>query len=271
MNRKKWTNEKVYSRLQNKKSKKTYWDNIRELHSRPNQNVFEKAFWFANSKSDKEKIIGIDVLAQLGIDCRPYLKETIGLYFELLKREKVPKVLASILYAIGHNNEGLKEEQILQLIEFKNHKNVIVREGLVIALLTIENKKVIGTLIELMDDEIESIRNWSTFGIGSQLEENNPEIINALWKRVTDINEETKLEAIVGLANRGDLRIKEVIIQELEKGKYGTLLFDAIEKLNDKEFLPYLEQNLISIQTEKEISDEWRVELEKNIEKLKEK
>ncbi len=65
-----------------------------------------------------------------------------------------------------------------------------------------------------------------------------------MWNRINDSDFETKSEAIVGLANRMDKRIKEVIISELENGDYGTLLFEAILKLNDKEYLPYLNENL---------------------------
>jgi len=269
MGRKKWTSEKIYSRLLNNKSQKTYWDNVRELRSRPNQEVFESAYTLTKSRSGKEKIIGIHVLAQLGINTRPFLKETLKRYFELLDEEKDAEVLMSLLYAIGHNNDNLTSSQISKIVKFKNHHNSKVRHSVVSALLAIEKESAINTLIELMNDNIASIRNWATFGIGTQIEVTHPKITKALWKNVNDKHQETMLEAIVGLANRNDISVKDIVIRELEKVEYGTLLFDAIETINDKVFLPYLEKQLIAEKSNNETSEEWIEKLKGCIKKLK--
>jgi hypothetical protein len=70
MSRKKWTSEKIFTRLLNNKTQKTFWENVRELRKRPNKEVYNRAFKLANSKIEKEQIIGIYVLAQLGFDPR---------------------------------------------------------------------------------------------------------------------------------------------------------------------------------------------------------
>ena len=93
-------------------------------------------------------------------------------------------------------------------------------------------------------DKSSYIRDWATFGIGSQIKKDTIEIRNALWERINDKHQDTKLEAIVGLAKRKDIRIKEIIKRELLDGEYGTLLFEAILDLKDKDFLPLLYQNL---------------------------
>ena len=89
-----------------------------------------------------------------------------------------------------------------------------------------------------------------------------------MWKRVNDKNQETKLEAIVGLAKRKDNRVKEIIDRELKNGEYGTLLFEAIEELNDKSFIPLLQQNLKKSKTDKGIKPEWIKDLKAFIRKL---
>ena len=192
------------------------------------------------------------------------------MYFELLENRQNDKVLFSLLFGISHNNENLTEKQILKLIEFKNSKNKDIRYSLVSALSTIENPNAIETLIELSEDKFSSIRNWATFGIGTLSEENSDQILNALWKRTKDKHQETKLEAIVGLANRKVIIVKELIIEELKKGEYGTLLFDAIETLKDKDFIPYLENNLKSAQKDSGIKKEWISDLKQCLKKLKE-
>jgi hypothetical protein len=269
MSRKHWTDEKLFSRLLHNKSDHTYWENIRELHSRCNEFVFKKSYQFAQSNSKKEKIIGIDVLAQLGAAKRPFEKETLQLFFELLAKETDPEVLMSILYGIGHNNyKTLGDNQIEFLVFFAKHDDKFVRQGLVSALLRVKNPVAIETLIFLMKDKVSSIRDWATFGIGTQLDKNTQKIRNALWERVNDKNQDTKLEAIVGLGKRKDIRVKEIIIRELLDGEFGTLLFEAIEEFNDKEFLPFLYQTLEKSKSDKSINPIWLEDLRNCINKL---
>ena len=97
MSRKNWTSEKIFTRLLNNKTQKTFWDNVGELRKRPNKEVYNRAFKLANSASEKEKIIGIYVLAQLGFDPRFQQNKTVDLYFKLLENEKSPKVISAIL------------------------------------------------------------------------------------------------------------------------------------------------------------------------------
>lgn len=268
MARENWTSEKVFTRLLNNKTQKTFWENIRELRQRPNTAVYNQAYKLAESESDKEKIIGIYVLAQLGFDPRFQQKKTVGLYFKLLENEQSPKVISAILSSIGHNNENLNKNEVSKLIKLKNHTYSDVRFQLTLALSGLENEKAITTLIELSQDKYADVRNWSTFCLGRLIEVNNAEITRALWNRVNDENQETKLEAIAGLANRKDKRVNEIIKRELQNGEYGILLFDAIETLNDKDFLPLLTKNLKLAENDDEIPDGWVVDLKNCIKKI---
>ena len=112
------------------------------------------------------------------------------------------------------------------------------------------------------------IRNWATFGLGTQIERNNKNIRETLWNRVNDKHQETKLEAIVGLAKRKDNRVNEIIKREIIDGEYGTLLFEAILEIKDKEFLPLLKQNLKNIKDDKNINPEWEKDLKNCINEL---
>lgn len=260
--RKKWSNDKLFERLQKNKSNKGYWDNIWELRKRSTMSVFEKCWELVHSNIPKDRIIGFDVLAQLGVSSRPFCKESVKLFFEILEYEKDYKVISSILFAIGHNNENLNQKQINQLILYKTNKDSFIRYALVSSLLGLENYQAIQTLIELSSDKVPSIRDWATFGIGSMIETDHEEIRKALWKRTNDKNQNIKLEAIVGLAHRKDENVKNIIERELINGEYGTLLFESIEELNCIEFLPLLKNNLISGQNDSSINPEWLKDLE---------
>ena len=269
MSRKKWTSEKIFTRLLNNKTQKTFWENIRELRKRPNKEVYNKAFKLANSKIEKEKIIGIYVLAQLGFDPRFQQEKTVDLYFKLLENEKSPKVISAILSSISHNNENLNEKQISKLIEFKTHKFVNVRFQLTLALSCLENENAIKTLIELSNDRDSDTRNWATFGIGTQLENDTEEIRIALWNRVTDKDKITRLEAISGLAKRKDRKIKSILKTELENiDEDGSLILESIELFNDKDFVPLLEKKIMDNKKSKKVNEDWLLE---TINKLNEK
>jgi len=268
MNKKDWTTEKLFSRLLNNKSEKSYWDYIRILRSRPNNDVFRRCMELTTSDIPKNRMAGIDILAQLGVPPRPFYKETIDKYFKLLEIEKEPKVIMSILFGIGHNNENLNKTQIKKLCSLADTANSLIKEGLVASLLGKNDINAINTLIHFSADKLNYIRDWATFGIGSQIEEDTIEIRNALWKRVNDKHQDTKLEAIAGLAKRKDIRIKEIIERELAEGEYGTLLFEAILDLKDKNFLPLLYQNLKLAENDIKINSEWIKDLKTCITRL---
>ncbi len=262
MSRKNWPTEKIFNRLLKNKTLKTYWDNIAELRTRPNQNVFNIAAKLTQATDDKSKIIGLDVLQQLGNTPRFNQKETIDLHFKLLEQPQSNKVLKSIFHGIGHNNEELTKKQIAKLVEFEHHENVEVKYALISALSGIENSKAIQLLINFTTHKNSTIRNWSTFGLGSLIETDNRAIRNALWNNVLDTDFDTKSEAIMGLALRKDIRVKNVLITALENGNIGTLILEAITVIQHKDFLPLLEMNLQK--TERDQSG-WREALEETI------
>jgi HEAT repeat protein len=267
MSRINWTDDKLLFRLCNNKTDKTQWDTIRILRCRPSTELFNKCKEFTKSDDPKIRKIGIDILAQLGLATRPFQRQTLKLYFELLKVEKDPEVLMYLLFSIGHNNDKLTKEQIEIICSFSNYENKMVKEGLVSALGFIDNLEVIEVLINLSNDKSNYIRNWATFYIG-QGARNNKNIREALWQRVNDKHQETKLEAISGLAKRKDKRVVEVIKRELLEGEYGTLLFEAIVETGDKQFLPLLQQNLKSSKGDNTINNKWLKELKECIKEL---
>jgi len=257
MSRNNWTDDKLLDRLLKNKSNKTRWDNISILRNRPTKVLFQNCVVLSKSTDPRARCIGIDILAQMGLPPRPFLKQTIKLFFGLLKSENDPEVLMSLLYAIGHNNEDFSANQIEKLCSLSSTTNNWIKEGLVFALIGINNEYAIETLIKLSDDKSSHIRNWATFGIGSQIETNNQDITTALWKRVNDKHNETRHEAIVGLARRKDNLINAIILEELKKGEYGTLLLEAIIETGDVAFLPILNQHLKKDKNDKSISPEW--------------
>lgn len=261
-----YSNEKLFERLLNNKSNKNYWNFITELRRRKDNDIFEKSVELTKSEILKEKIIGINILAQFGFP-RLHLKVILKIYFDLLKTETDKNVISSILYGIGHNNENLTEKQIDTIRAYKNHKNVTVRYALVNAILAIDKTKTIDILIELSKDKDSDIRDWATFGLGTQIETDTQIIREALWERINDTDNITRFEAIVGLAKRKDANIKEILKKELlEIDESGSLILEAIEEYNDKDFIFLIEEQIKRNKKHKKVEEDWLLE---TLEKLK--
>ncbi|KRD06513.1 hypothetical protein ASE21_20385 [Flavobacterium sp. Root901] len=239
-----YSNERLFHRLLNNKSSKNYWKYIGELRKRTEKSVFQKSSELIKSEKAKEKIIGINILAQFGFP-RLHLKQILKLYFNLLKTETDKNVISSVFYGIGHNNEHLNDKQIDIICYYKDHKSVNVRHSLVYAILGVEKIKSIETLIQLSEDKNSDIRNWATFGLGTQITTDNEIIQDALWKRIKDKDEDTKFEAIVGLAKRKIKDIRNVLKNEVENMSFiNPLLIEAIEEFKDQELLFLLNQQI---------------------------
>ena len=266
MKREDWTEERIFERLLTNRTKQTYWKNIRELRKRPNQYVFDRAFELIKNNNDKEIIIGIDILAQLGFKPRFNQKEIVEICFSLLEKKQNPKVLESILFAISHNNEILKKDHILTLTKLKTHSYCIVRYGLVHALSGLEQKDAIETLIELSADRDLYIRDWATFSLGTQIETNDDSIIKVLWERMNDKSELVKFEAIAGLAKRHDKRIKDILIEELKNiDDNGSIILESIEEFNDAEFINLLENQIELNKKTQKVNEKWLKETLANL------
>jgi HEAT repeat protein len=213
------------------------------LHFRGNQEVFVAASKLCNSQNPQERELGADILGQLGIPNRTFPHESLTILLELLECEQNTDVLNSIGIALGHLHDA---RAIAPLIQLKNHPSPSVRYGLVFGLLGYEDELAISTLIELSSDRDRDVRNWATFGLGSQIETDTTAIREALYQRFinenTDENYEIYGEALVGLAKRKDSRILTELIEELLSDYVGVLAVEAAEEFADSRLYPALMQ-----------------------------
>jgi hypothetical protein len=268
MSRKNWTDEKLFFRLLNNKTDRTRFENIRALRSRANKYVFERSHLLAQSGIAKEQLIGIEILSQLGAPPRPFLKPTLKLFFGLLRTENKPRVLSTVLYGLGHNNKSISDRETKLLCTFKNHKYAEVREGLTFALGGKDSEVAIETLIELSKDRIDWIRDWATFGIGSQTEIDNEKVRKTLWERVNDKYISAREEAIFGLAKRKDPGIKPILVEALIKiDHHGSYMLEAIEAFQDMDFIPLIKKKIKENKSENTINEDW---LKKSLKVLEE-
>ena len=81
-----------------------------------------------------------------------------------------------------------------------------VREAVAFALGGRPGEETLQALIELSADADAKVRDWATFALGTLAETDSPALRDALAARLDDPDEDTRMEAVHGLALRGDER-----------------------------------------------------------------
>ncbi len=214
-------------------NEESYWNIIAEIHKRGTHCEFDFAKTLLNSNDAVKREIGADILGQLGWSKNNlFHNESVLLLIELLS-DNSEEVIASAGFSLGHRNDVKAISSLLKLV---SHNNPKIRHGVVSALSGLENNEAIEALIILSHDKDFDVRNWATFGLGSQCEIDTPELRTALLERITDNEYEIRGEALVGLARRKDLRIQRAVLEELEGEFNGSWVLEAAQLLALPEF-----------------------------------
>lgn len=246
---KSWHTPTLFRRALNAKNENSYWRYIWELHSRGNLEIFHSARELCLSSNIRSRQLGADVLGQLGPE-RPHRSESLKVLHKMLETEKSPKVLNSILTAISHSQKPEDTFGIKKISTFRDHGSKDARLSLVFALLYRTDRISIPTMIYLSRDKSPMVRDWATFGLGTQIELDTPAIRKALVERLKDPDCDTRCEALMGLAKRKDPRVKDALIKELAREDVTSLPFEAASELGDKALLTYINMQIASADKE---------------------
>jgi HEAT repeat protein len=212
-----------------------YWERVWLLQKRDPGETWSLLVPLTEHVDPRVRALVPDVLRYLGGIHRPLTDQTVALFDRMLRHDAAPQVLESIGHALGDIGVPAAVEM---MIPYASHPEPDVRFAVVSALLRHRDPRAIQTLIELSRDEIGRVRDWATFGLGSQVGGVDPDtqgedvvdtpaVRDALADRLSDPDEDARCEAIVGLAMRRDPRVLPVLVQELEKGPKLSLILEA--------------------------------------------
>lgn len=258
------TNEELFAIALTAEDEDEAWSAIAELHTSGSQYVFERACQLCVSADANERRVGADILGQLGTPDHIFPAETLALLLNMLAQEQEPEVLYAIAVALGHRGDP---RAIGPLVALKQHPDALVRDGVVYGLMGHEDELAIQTLIDLSSDPETHIRDWATFSLGSQIESDTPAIREALIARLADEDSVVRGEAMVGLAHRGDRRMIEPLLNDLNAGLFGSLAAEAAAEIGDERLYQPLVQVREEWQGEK---NDWLYkELEEAIERCR--
>jgi len=209
--------------------------------------VLEALAPLADDPDPRARSVAAYVAGQLGAPVRTLPAESAALLEEMGEREGHPSVLAVIAEAFGHLGEPWGLSWLLRL---RRHPDSGVRDGVVSALAGRSNPLATNALIELSSDPDPAIRDWATFALGALAPQDSPALRDALAARLEDTDPEARIEAVHGLALRGDERAVEPALALLAAGEPGGTrwtrhaLEEAAIRLaamsGDRRFAPYL-------------------------------
>ncbi len=159
--------------------------------------------------------------------------EVVPALVEMLSLADVPAVLVAIAAAL---DAAWCDEASLALLPFASHPDSDVRFAVTCAMPGgVEDpeakKRIAHALVQLTNDESSQVRDWAVFGLGSMLDVDTPEIREALRVHLFDSDLDTRLEALVGLAERRDPQILDWLRDELQAGTVEPLVVDAARRV----------------------------------------
>src|SRR5262249_8697667 len=143
---------------------------------------------------------------------RAFPKESAQILASLLDSELDVNVLRAAFVALGHLHEP---EVVSAASQYAEHFDADVRWSVAFALTGQSAPLAIELLIRLSRDLDPEVRDWATFGLGTQIETDTPPIRDALAARLDDTDDDTRGEALIGLARRRDARVVSAIQTEL--------------------------------------------------------
>lgn len=190
-----------------------------------------------------EQVLACDILGQLGFSRRelgmpPFGVEAAQLIGRALQSSS-HDVQQAAVSAAGH----LKWESLFPgVIALAHSASAEVRYAVAFALSGRTDDDAVAALIRLSRDEDDDVRNWATFGLGTQSDRRDERVCDALAERIDDPHEETRGEAWVGLAEKGDARAFRPALESLESDELWALAVEAAGAYRHPAFLPALER-----------------------------
>ncbi|WP_186382581.1 HEAT repeat domain-containing protein [Amycolatopsis rhizosphaerae] len=219
-----------------------YWALIRRLHDRTDRAAFDVALTAARSTEIRRRLVGLDVLGQIGYAAdRPFRAETLAALLAEAVQAADDRLIASAVTALGHLSDPRARPGILR---HAAHPSKDVRFAVAVALPGVTDADapdadVVEALIRLTRDPDTQVRDWATFGLGTQLAADTPAVRAALTERLGDPDGDTAGEALLGLARRHDPRALPRVLAWLDDDP-GNLIVEAAGELAAPECLPAL-------------------------------
>jgi HEAT repeat protein len=170
-----------------------------ELCRRGTQLIFDEMARLTLGEDLQARILACNILGELGFKKgRPFGAETFPLLARLCTEEASPPVLGAAISAMG--NLG-RPEALPYVVAHATHSDPDVRFSVACALPSVAEGEwldqahlLVTTLMQLTSDEDSDVRDWATFGLGTQVKVDGAAVRQRLIARLDDPDEDTRAE-----------------------------------------------------------------------------
>ena len=227
-----------------------YSDAIEILHQRGTPAIRRRALELLEHPQPSGRSVGAAVLGRIDLVAdQPGDPATVDALIELASRESDPVVLQAVVEALGDLRDP---RAIPTVLAYAHQATPWLRWSVARSLTWLlaetgagevldEDDPAVQALVGLTADEDSEVRDWATFGVGTQLPIDGPVTRAALWARLEDPDEDARAEALHGLARRHDPRASDLVRAALEAETVGRLAVESALLLADPDLLPALQ------------------------------
>lgn len=158
------------------------WEQVSALHRDGSESTLLAAVALCVDDDASKRALGADILGQLGGSgtSAPHRDEAAPVLVALLHDDAADVVEAAVC---AHGHLELPVDSGL-LAALAAHPSADVRFALACMLPQIAGPHAAPMLMQLMGDPDDDVRDWATFGVGSQLDLDSTEIREALVERL---------------------------------------------------------------------------------------
>lgn len=245
------TTEKLLTRVESlaltqERDSDDLWQVISELHQRDDKAIFLAAKNWVQNSSACLRALGADIIGQLGCTSTPavpYGVESLPILIRLSSDREV-RVRVSAIHALGHHASHGYIWPTSAIAEHANDGCEDIRHAVAVALGGSPCNRcaqAVEIMCFLCEDDVTSVRNWATFGLGVLSEVDTPQVRDVLVRRLEDSDDEIQGEAAVGLAGRRDPRVIDYLQKAVSREAAGSLIFDAILEYPNSAYVAGLE------------------------------
>lgn len=226
------------------------WLWIQALRQHGGEAVQGAAGQWCRDESPAMRAVGASVLGQLSpsLESPEFARACIQCLLPLLD-DSDAYVLESAILNLGHLYGQDRRWDIAVVARHASHEDWNVRHACCFALGGMpaeESPLALATLIQLMGDEMDEVRDWATFGAAANSEADSPELRAALVQRLGDASEIVRAEAICGLAKRHDPRAHPAILEVLGSHEALSPVFEAAQAMPSPDFIDSLQDYLLN-------------------------
>ncbi len=228
-------------------------DALRESGTR---SAAERAMGLVQSADRNERLTGIDVMNDFGAKQNfQFQSEFAPLLVRTLETDDELQLLKAI-NCVAKTGTPAALGPLLRLASHRS-KEVRLRVAQGLPSLTrgerlSEDHPLVCELLNMMTDDDTDVRDWATFGIGSQVSVDGKLIRSALQVALNDPDEDVRAEALSGLVQRRDQCAYQELVRSLTNESVGRLAVKAAAVLGDERLTDILQ----------ELTDWWDVDIE---------